>query len=358
MAYFTDRLKAAGYRQLHDNDPSLWCKIWRQGEFFYGRGAIIWDNEQMIMTVGAAVHVSEAKLEALAMVAPQLPKAIVDAAKLDAVRGYVGGRKRGLKHWLRRMRPRFKKRINKLAKRIAKNKIVTKIRTVYAKTLQSPIVAMGVKAAGTALNAFGVPKSVTAMVLNQARNATIDRLQHGGWAGQFQRASAPGGGSFFGKFAKEHGRRHLKQLPKTLAQSLPGGGILAGLAKNIPGKAGKLFGGGAPAGKGGGLGGMARGLGGLLGKGKSKKQRLKGLGSTLGGLGGMLGGGKKKGTRGAGKALGALGGLLGNIGYYDPDEVGEELNYYTADGDYVGLYPAQYNGMDRGNDYMRGYYGV
>lgn len=322
MAFFTDKLIAAGYQRVNKvpGHSALWCKFGKKNDFYYGRGVIVFDAEKYIMTVGAAMHVSEAKVDAMAEAATIIPRHMVKtiAQNPEALVGRRRrrGRRRGLRHYLRKMGPRFKRRINKIAKRMAKSKILTKMRKTYAKVLASPVVSAGIKAAGAALNAWGVPKSVTNLVLNQARNATVDRLRQGGWAGQFERASRPGmgRGSFFKTFAREHGQRHLRQLPKTLRQSLPGGNLL------------------------GMLGGKKGGKGGLLGK-----------------LGGALGGGRSKGGKGLGKLLGGLGGLLGKTGY--EHDVGYELDLDMYD-DYIGAEPAAYNGYTRGNDYLRGYYGV
>jgi hypothetical protein len=141
---------------------------------YLGRG-VVWQT-------ACAYYLPEARRVVVGAMAPELSRV-----------GYEIGR-RGFKRGLvRRFGKRFKKRLNRLAKKLAGLRVLKGLRAAYAKVLQSPVASFAVKAASGALSAFGVPPKVSQLVLNAARNATVDRLKNGGWAGFAARATGKGG---------------------------------------------------------------------------------------------------------------------------------------------------------------------
>lgn len=229
-----DEMRAAllerGFRVVRRGDPAVYAKIGMRklaGEdWMFGCAVVL--SPRGAVKVSAAVPMAEARVEAIGCMMGELEAVGYEVMEVGRRRRRRRGRFRKV---LRRMGKRFRKRVNKAAKRIAKMKVMKKLRGAYAKVLQSPIASAAVKAAASALNAFGVPKSVTTMALNQARFATIDRMKQGGWAGVVERATGKGGlKGLLKEAAKRHGRAALKAAKTAIpipgaAQIFKSGGV-------------------------------------------------------------------------------------------------------------------------------------
>lgn len=251
-----EKIEASGFKKVSDHNPALYVKIWRQGEWWCGKGLIVWDRG-WIFSIGTAVHISEANAEAL-------PLAIAPVLRTMAANVQVSGDENLSKEQVKKLDKPFKRRLNKFAKKMAKMKILQKLRNLYAKALQSPIASAGIQAAASALNAFGVPGPVTKMALNQARFATIDRMKKGGYAGMVARATEAGVKNPLLALGREALQRNVKAAGKGVMAAIPGAGLLSGGGGGGGGLLGKLGGGGG----GGGdspLGGLAGKLAGKLG---------------------------------------------------------------------------------------------
>lgn len=224
-------LQRAGFRYDCGDQVKLFVRFERRGNSIVGDARIICPRFRM--RVEASYDMTEAQVEAMGMLLPRLAA----EAKQDAIEGEeaVGRRRRRR----RRGRSRFRKFIHRMSTRLAKSKIMKKLRGIRAKILKSPLATLGIKAAAGALNAFGVPRSVTTMVLNQARATTVDRMQKGGWAGQMSRATEAG--KRRGGFFREEARRQLKAMPGSLMSALPGGKLGSKILKKLTrGKKGRL----------------------------------------------------------------------------------------------------------------------
>lgn len=207
-------LQQAGFRYDSGNETKLFVRFRRRGNSIVGEACII--SPRARIRIEASMDMTEAQVEALAMMLPRLK----DQAHADIVSGMsveMVGRRR------RRKRSKFRAWVHKVATRLAKAKIMKKLRAARAKLLKSPIASLAIKAAANTLQGFGVPRSVTTMVLNQARTTTIDRMQRGGLAGQLSRSTAKGAKR--GAFLRESLRRQAKAVPGSLLSALPGGNL-------------------------------------------------------------------------------------------------------------------------------------
>ena len=215
-----DGLIRRGFRLVRRNErAAVYAKIGERklaGEdWMFGAAVVL--SPLGAVKVAAAVPMAEARVEAIGCMMGELESIGYEVVEV--------GRRRGrLRRVLRRMGKKFRRKVNKAAGKIAKMKVMKKLRAAYAKVLQSPIAGAAVKAAATALNAFGVPKAVTTMALNQARFATIDRMKQGGWAGVIERGTGKEG---LKGLLKEAAKRHGKAALKAAKTAIP----IPGLAK-------------------------------------------------------------------------------------------------------------------------------
>lgn len=346
MRHAAQELRRRGFtydRKSSDGQRvKLFVRFERRGNSIVGNARLVGPGLQL--RIEASVDMTEAQIEAMTMLLPKLRnQALRRVSGLDDYIGaeddfvgcpgddeVVGRRRRRRK---KKKQTKFRRWIHKMAKRFAKAKVLKKLRAVRVKLVKSPLGDIGIKAAAGALNAYGVPRSVTTMVLNQARATTVDRLQKGGWAGQLARSTRKGARR--GDFWREEGLRHAKALPGSIMSGIPGGKQ------------------GAKA-----LGGL---LGSLGGKGKGKGKTGKALQGLLGGL---MGGADKPGVAppsdpadggdirqqlgqaGMKEGMKALGGLLGNVG---AERVCDEIGNCP---------PGHYHGaVGYGGAYQRGWYG-
>jgi hypothetical protein len=231
MTSIESRLRRAGYRLVHNHNPGMWVKLWREGSWIYGKAAFVW-NGGFVWTAGAAIHTNEATFQAMQIVAGDM--------ELD-LEHYVAGRRRrkgGLRAALKRMSTKFRARVNKIAKKIAKGKIMNKLRGAYVKVLESPIAGGLFQAAAQGLQAVGVPAPLARMIIEHKRRTKISRLKGGGWAGSIARATEAGkrrGGLF-----REEAKRHAEALPGSLMAAIPGGNLTKYLGKLAKKRGGKL----------------------------------------------------------------------------------------------------------------------
>lgn len=219
-------LRRAGFKYDSGDQVQLFVRFERRGNSIVGNARIV--SPKFSMRIEASFDMTEAQIHAMALMLPRL-KGEALAEGIEGVEELVGRRRRRRRS--PRRRSRFRKFIHRLSTRLAKSKIMNKLRGLRAKLLRSPLAKLGIKAAAGALNAFGVPRSVTTMVLNQARATTIDRMQKGGFAGQMSRATAKG--QRRGGFFREEGRRQLAAMPGSLMSALPGGRLGAKMLKGL-----------------------------------------------------------------------------------------------------------------------------
>lgn len=205
-------LRRAGFKYDSGDETKLFVRFARRGNSIVGQACII--SPKARIRIEASVDMTEAQVQALAMMLPKI-KREVEAELVAGDSIEMIGRRR------RRKRSKFRAWVHKVATRLAKAKIIQKLRAARARMLKSPLASLGIKAAAGALNAFGVPRSVTTMVLNQARATTIARMQGGGFAGQMARSTAKGAKR--GAFVRESLRRQAKALPGSLMSAIPGG---------------------------------------------------------------------------------------------------------------------------------------
>lgn len=200
MATRNDVLRKQGYRQF---GADYWIKLEKRGKFMVGT-SLQFPAAGGIIRTQRAYPIADAVVEAIATQVPAL-----------AELGYEIGARRGgrARRALRHLGPKFRQRVNRAAKRIAALKIVKALNRAKAKVLKSPIATAAVRAAAGALQAFGVPTSVTALALNQARYAAADRAEQGGAAAMVARFSE---GSIRDK---SHRRKVLREIKDRNVQS-------------------------------------------------------------------------------------------------------------------------------------------
>jgi hypothetical protein len=229
------RLKQSRYKPIYGGGevPQMWVKLGRDGDFLYGRGAVVFPGGRHVVTIGAAVHVSEVTMEAMAIVAGEMEIPLSDLQY--EVAGRRGKRKRGgLRAALKRMGTKFRARVNKIAKKLAKGKIMNKLRSGYAKLLDSPIAKTGFRMLANAMQVWGIPAPLARAIVEHHRKIKVERLKAGGWAGRIARATEKGVRR--GEFFREGARMHAKALPGTLAAMIPGGNIAKAIGKFTKGK--------------------------------------------------------------------------------------------------------------------------
>lgn len=200
-------LQSKGYTKVRTGPGGeAWVRLAKRGNWVIGSCVII--SEDIAFSFGAAACLSLATMEATAAVASSPPAVVA---------GLVSN---------------FKRRINRAAKKIAKMKVLNKLRRSYMKVIQGPIGDLGIAAGARALSAFGLPAAATRVALTQRRNATADRLAHGGWAGMVATATEKGGAQ---KLAKQILERNKRAAIDAIPAALPGGG-LAQAAKGLAGQ--------------------------------------------------------------------------------------------------------------------------
>jgi hypothetical protein len=192
-------------------------RLYQRGRWVYGEAVVRFADPRVVWRTAAAYYMPDAQRQAVAAMLPELTRVGYELQE-------VGG---SLRRVLKRMGTRFRRRVNKTAKKLAGLTILKKLRSAYQRVLQSPVVTAGIKAASGALAAFGVPPKVSQMVLCTARNATIDRLKQGGWAGFAQRATGKGG---LKGALKEGAMRQLSAAKSAAKQTFLPGGIAGGIA--------------------------------------------------------------------------------------------------------------------------------
>lgn len=220
------KLLAQGFQHL---GPGWYVKLFRKGDFQLGTAYLF--SEHGSICLKAAFPISEALPIALARELPRMEEIGYTLGLDDDYEDYdVGFRGRGgarrarrrARRISRRDRSLFRQRVNKAAGKLARGKVMRKLRDLKVRVLQSPLADAGLAVAAKALQAYGVPESVTKMALNTAREAGIDRAKKGGWAGMVQRATEKGAAP--GTAIREGLRRQVRAARKGVRSAIPGGG--------------------------------------------------------------------------------------------------------------------------------------
>lgn len=228
MKWRTEKLQALGFRRVAQagNGGQAWIRIRIKkmvssdasdapSEWAVGQLVLIWPRFATQLQV--AVDMTVCRLEALGAIAesPSFQRSAEAIRRDPEVSG--GG---GMFKALRKFGKPFRDKVNKVAAEIARNKIANQLRKAYIKAIEGPIADMGIEAGARALSAFGVPAAATKLAINQRRFASIDRMQHGGWAGLAERGSGPAG---LRGALREEARRQVHGGREALKRALPAG---------------------------------------------------------------------------------------------------------------------------------------